>query len=561
MDTYTSPSGLVQKYGYDSAHHLTSITDNATGAKLWEAKTYNAQGLIATESGVGGRQTTYTYDQAGRPLTISNNLASFTYTYNGGGQLTKRVENFGTTGLTETFAYDAGGCLTSSTLQGKTPVTVSYNSGRGITNKSDVGTYSYASNGAPLATVSPVSGYNPSTQNITYNSSDLPASITQGGYTRTYTYDVNDQRDYSVLTKSNSTLPFAAGKRYYFGDFERNINTENNVVTDIDYIFADGRLVALVKTTGGTKTTYGAMTDRQGSLRALYNGSGLVQSFSYDAWGNRRNPSTGAALTTSELVAANSITARGYTCHEHMDEFGLINMNARIYDPALGMFISVDPLAQEYYNTYPYAYCGGDPVNAVDPTGEMKVIYNPDGTYKETTHNNWFHNTFMDREIYIDYGDRMVRVSEEEFWQWQETGQWGSIKEADKLTQFEFWLDKPSDNIVDNVIKFFASEAYSFFNSPMVTFTGRTLGGTYQTPSERMENFIGIIEMLPITKSLKLTHPGTSKQFYKNHGVNYFSLKKYKQEVNKYKINNKNKDAFNWIYNYYITPFNETKEE
>lgn len=172
------------------------------------------------------------------------------------------------------------------------------------------------------------------------------------------------------MTKSNSSLPFAAGKRYYFGDFERNINTENNVVTDLDYIFANGRLVALIKTVGSTKTSYGVLTDRQGSLRALYNGSGLVQSFSYDAWGNRRNPSTGAALTTSELVAANSITARGYTCHEHMDEFGLINMNARIYDPALGMFISVDPLAQEYYNTYPYAYCGGDPVNAVDPTGK-----------------------------------------------------------------------------------------------------------------------------------------------------------------------------------------------
>ena len=226
LATYTSPSGLVQKYGYDSAHHLTSITDNATGAKLWEAKTYNAQGLIATESGVGGRQTTYTYDQAGRPLTMSNNLASFTYTYNGGGQLTQRVENFGTTGLTETFAYDAGGCLTSSTLQGKTPVTVSYNSGRGITNKSDVGTYSYASNGAPLASINRVSSYNPGAQSITYNSSNLPASITQGGYTRTYTYDVNDQRDYSVLTKSNSSLPFAASKRYYFVDFERNLITQ-----------------------------------------------------------------------------------------------------------------------------------------------------------------------------------------------------------------------------------------------------------------------------------------------------------------------------------------------
>ena len=42
------------------------------------------------------------------------------------------------------------------------------------------------------------------------------------------------------MTKSNSSLPFAACKRYYFGDFERNINTENGAVTDIDFIFADG---------------------------------------------------------------------------------------------------------------------------------------------------------------------------------------------------------------------------------------------------------------------------------------------------------------------------------
>ena len=177
------------------------------------------------------------------------------------------------------------------------------------------------------------------------------------------------------------------------------------------------------------------MTDRQGSLRALYNGSGLVQSFSYDAWGNRRNPSTGAALTTSELVAANSITARGYTCHEHMDEFGLINMNARIYDPALGMFISVDPLAQEYYNTYPYAYCGGDPVNAIDPTGKDAVIIINGNTitikseivltgekattdlaqlYLKDIMDNWGHlKTYMhDMEIYNIVWDVNVRVAE-----------------------------------------------------------------------------------------------------------------------------------------------------
>lgn len=102
----------------------------------------------------------------------------------------------------------------------------------------------------------------------------------------------------------------------------------------------------------------------------LYTGEGVVQTFSYDAWGNRRNPLTGAALSDAELVSANRITTRGYTGHEHLDEMGLINMNARLYDPKLGLFISVDPQADSYPGTYPYAYCGGDPMNRIDPTGE-----------------------------------------------------------------------------------------------------------------------------------------------------------------------------------------------
>ncbi|MBO5381621.1 MAG: RHS repeat-associated core domain-containing protein [Bacteroides sp.] len=116
------------------------------------------------------------------------------------------------------------------------------------------------------------------------------------------------------------------------------------------------------------------LTDRQGSLRALYNASGVVQRFSYDAWGNRRSIS-GGSLTDSEKASLNSITSRGYTLHEHMDEFGLINMNARLYDPQLGMFVSTDPKASDYYNTYPYSYCSGDPLNRVDPTGEAWFRY------------------------------------------------------------------------------------------------------------------------------------------------------------------------------------------
>ena len=368
--TYTSPSGLVQKFGYDASHNLISIADNATSVKLWEAKSYNDQGLLTSDVNCGNKQTTYTYDQLGKYKGISNSLATFSYQYNQGGLLTQRIEKFGGSGLTETFAYDAEGCLLSSTLSGKTPVTVSYNSGRTIKAKSDIGSYSYNASGAPLSAITPISGYSSALQQVNYYKNNLPSAIVHTGCTREYEYGADNLRDYSALTVSSSTLPFAAGKRYYFDDFERNINTGNGAVSDLDYIFADGRLVALVRTSGGSKTCYGVLTDRLGSLMSLYTSGGIVQKFSYDAWGNRRDPLTGVMLNSSELASANSITSYGYTGHEHIDEFGLINMNARIYDPKIGMFISVDPQAGSYPGTYPYTYCGGDPVNRVDPTGE-----------------------------------------------------------------------------------------------------------------------------------------------------------------------------------------------
>jgi uncharacterized protein RhaS with RHS repeats len=42
---------------------------------------------------------------------------------------------------------------------------------------------------------------------------------------------------------------------------------------------------------------------------------------------------------------------------------------ARGYDPAVGRFMTIDPLAEKYYSVSPYAYCGNNPINRVDPTG------------------------------------------------------------------------------------------------------------------------------------------------------------------------------------------------
>ena len=96
---------------------------------------------------------------------------------------------------------------------------------------------------------------------------------------------------------------------------------------------------------------------------------------SYDAWGRLRNPATHA------IYAAGSepelFLGRGYTGHEHLAVFGLINMNARLYDPALGRFLSPDPYVQSpdfSQNFNRYSYCLNNPLVYVDQNGEWFLI-------------------------------------------------------------------------------------------------------------------------------------------------------------------------------------------
>lgn len=52
-------------------------------------------------------------------------------------------------------------------------------------------------------------------------------------------------------------------------------------------------------------------------------------------------------------------------------DFGLqwLDFGARAYSPALRRWMTPDPVGEKYPDVSPYAYCAGDPVNYVDPTG------------------------------------------------------------------------------------------------------------------------------------------------------------------------------------------------
>ncbi len=68
---------------------------------------------------------------------------------------------------------------------------------------------------------------------------------------------------------------------------------------------------------------------------------------------------------------------RGYTGHENVGSGSLINMNARLYDPVIGRFISADSMIPSPYNSQSYnryAYVLNNPLKYTEPTGHNPLI-------------------------------------------------------------------------------------------------------------------------------------------------------------------------------------------
>lgn len=76
---------------------------------------------------------------------------------------------------------------------------------------------------------------------------------------------------------------------------------------------------------------------------------------------------------TSDDTFQGPMFDRGFTGHEHLTDFGLINMNGRVYDPVTSSFLSVDNYVQDpsyTQNFNRYAYCMNNPLKYTDPDGE-----------------------------------------------------------------------------------------------------------------------------------------------------------------------------------------------
>ena len=355
------PGNVTVGYAYDGYGNLASVT--AGNTKVWEFASNNGLRYTAT---LGGTLTSVEERNSQGLLTSQRMLKGSTllhnmgYTFNGTtGNLTSRS---GMLSQTETFGYDNVDRLTSVQHGSTTAMTLTYGANGNITSKTGIGTYSYGTKPhAVTGVTNSGSLIDSNTQSITYTPFDKAASISQGNYQLDITYGTDLQRWKSVL-KNNGTVTRTT---LYAGDYEKV--TENGVTKQYYYLHGGNGLAALyVKQSNASDKVYYPCTDHLGSIIKLVDANG-TESFkaTYDAWGQQ-------TITTNTLNFH-----RGYTGHEHLSQFALINMNGRMYDPLLGRFLSPDPFVQlpdfsQNFNRY--SYCLNNPLVYVDPNGEWFVI-------------------------------------------------------------------------------------------------------------------------------------------------------------------------------------------
>ncbi|MES2780088.1 MAG: FG-GAP-like repeat-containing protein [Bacteroidota bacterium] len=360
------PNGFSVTNEYNSLGSLVKIRRGDNAQLIWEGMEANQSNEITKYKLGNSAITTKTTNILGFITEINTpNIQHESYSYNlQNGNLDWRMNN--RRSLMENFSYDGVDRLT---LAGYTYT--DYNNNGNIISKSSVGSYDYHPSKTDAVTQvsnnqGEISGV---LQTISYTPFNKAEAITEGDYELNIQYGPDEQRIKSNLKLLGNTQY----ERTYIGNYE--VQVANGLRTEIIYISSPSGLCAMYIAQSNQTSMYYTYTDHLGSIVAVTDGNrNIIAEQSFDAWGRIRNATDWSYSNISSLP---SWLYRGYTGHEHLPEFSLINMNGRLYDPVLGVMISPDNYAQdpEYTQSYNrYAYCWNNPLKYTDPSGDLLFL-------------------------------------------------------------------------------------------------------------------------------------------------------------------------------------------
>ena len=318
--------------------------NNATTTLIGSA-TYYGAGTAGTQ------QYSYEYDKTGNLTVIRKNGTTLhTYTYDSLGQLTSWYD--AATNKTTFYGYYKGGNL-KNIYDGEDTVSFVYNNGNGIADCLIVYNgqlLSYDDIGNPLNFRDGIS--------MTWKNGRQLATLTNGQTSASYDYNESGIRNKKTVNGVTTTYQLDGSK----------IVSENRNGTVQSYFYDEnGSVLGIVY--GGEN--YYFRKNFRGDVLAVLNASGeVVVEYSYDPWGNILAV-TGTLAST--LGADNPFRYRGYY---YDTETGFYYVSSRYYDPEVGRYLNADgyvSTGQGILGNNMFAYCGNNPVNNCDPSGQFFI--------------------------------------------------------------------------------------------------------------------------------------------------------------------------------------------
>lgn len=380
ISTVTYPTGFVLQKHYTSTGHLDTLYNGSNHTMLWVTDGKNAFGQVTRYHTGDGVTTARNYDPlTGRLSGIiswkgNDTIQNLTYVFDKNANLASRKDNL--RNMEERFIYDRLDRLTGIIEGMDTTGVFAYDDYGRMTMKylHDTMVFdntTYGADGRPHAIQQARMFTKYPEQNIRYTSFDKVYNVQQRGSmpfvsgSLLFDYGYEHQR-----LRMTETLSLLTVVKDYVGNCEF---VKRNGVSSSTCTYLSGPLGVFAVLDSNIqpvgKGMYYVHPDHLGSWTTVTNRNGVVvQDVRFDPWG------TPYYSDSTHLVEATSLLFdRGFTGHEHLLGFRLINMNGRMYDPVTSTFLSVDNFVQDPSSTQSfnrYAYCMNNPLKYTDPDGE-----------------------------------------------------------------------------------------------------------------------------------------------------------------------------------------------
>ncbi|MEV0502200.1 RHS repeat-associated core domain-containing protein, partial [Streptomyces spectabilis] len=384
-------------YAYDPAGNVTGIT---TASGQDEARSTDTQCFTHDALGQLTEAWTAKKDCAAKPAstTVGGPDAYWqSFQYDVIGNRTEQTDH--TTGSTTTYTHPKPG--------DGLPHAVKEATVKGGSEDSEKQTFAYDEAGNTTQRA-----LGDRTQNLTWDDEGHLATLTENGKKTAYAYDADGNRLITRDADGTQTLTLP-------GDNELKI-AENGSKEGVRYYTHEGQTVA-VRTSAGFSFL---LPDHQGtSMAAVAMGTLAITRRKQLPFGGLRSGQSETMPGTRGFVGGTD------------DPTGLVHLGAREYDPALGRFLSVDPVIDHddpaQLNAYSYAH--NSPLTKSDPDG-----LRPLGPTDSPAGDAWW---AADRGMYAGY-----QYKGNGRWVWKQTPRKGKVFRQ----RYNAYRANPSHYLIDD---------------------------------------------------------------------------------------------------------------